>query len=407
MRKEHFLVLLLIVYSEFSFSQEGQPKKSLLSWYDYTDSSLYTSMHKVMDGLLPVSYVSLKTFGVYPVERILPLREGEGKSGYLLEASIDQVFPLIWNKNQEGHFTQTFRWSFRYATAFRVSSDDSYSIIPTNQKVGMQCDKVLWDNQTKFFITSRRGHRYDFINNNEWMKGNEPLKMLQLQGNLMHYSNGQSSGVYASTSDSLLQRNDYRKGDFTTNFFNAIFIYSRYKQSLSSAGLGVQFDLGKHDGVLGFNREQERRYGRTRILGLLQYRTKPLKNLLTPNIQIYDPESGRSYRIDRQLEFRFRLESEYILGDLSDFKRSRNYRMSGRFIIELDFLRAKSFSLFIDFFYGRDYLNIRYDDIIWAFHSGISFSLLRYRPPRFNPLRGMKEIETSRIKEYNKRFKVQ
>ncbi len=70
-------------------------------------------------------------------------------------------------------------------------------------------------------------------------------------------------------------------------------------------------------------------------------------------------------------------------------------------IIRID-PKARSFRLFIDYYYGRDYMNIRYDDIISAFHTGFSFSLLRYRPPRFNPLKGIKEVKTSRISEYKK-----
>jgi len=401
--KKYILFTALLSYGLLSFPQEIH--RNLLAYYDYPDSTLYTSMQKIMDGLFPVSYVSIKTFGFHSVERPIPLREGEGKDGYLLEANIDQVFPLIWNKNQEGHFTQTFRWSFRYAPCLRVSQDDSYLIIPTNQKVGMQFDKILWDNQTRFFFKAPKGHRYDYINNYDWMRGNEPLQMLHMQGNLMHYSNGQSSGVYASLSDSLLQRNDYTKGDFSTNFFNVMLIYSRYKESLTSVGLGCQFELGKHLGAFGFNKEQEKRYGKTRLLGLIQYRTRPLKNILAPYITYYDPETGKSYRVKRQREIRFRLETEYILGDLSDFKRNHSYRMNGKFTAEFNLLRAKSFNFFIDAYYGRDYLNIRYDDIIWCFHFGASFSLLRYRPPRFNPLKDIKEIPTSKIKKYYEQFK--
>lgn len=156
-------LLLSLLLSIFCASQNSSSKKPLFTWYEYSDSSIYTAMHKLMDGIFPVSYVSLRTMSIGSIERPVPLREGEGKNGYLLETYLDQVFPLIFNKNQEGHFTQTFLCSFRYAPAFRITKDDSYALIPTNQKVGLHLDKVLWDSETKFIFTSPRGHRYDFI----------------------------------------------------------------------------------------------------------------------------------------------------------------------------------------------------------------------------------------------------
>ncbi len=401
-----YLVAAILHASQVLNAQSVPEKKSLVNWYeDYTDSTVYTAMQRIMNGLLPVSYFSLKTFTIQPVERILPLREGEGKNGYLLEGLIDQVFPLVWNRNQEGHFAQTFRLSFRYAPALRMSEDDSHVIIPTNQKVGVQFDKVLWDNQTRWFIFPQPGHKYNFKDNYKWMEGKDPLKMFQLQLNLMHYSNGQRSGVYARTEDSILQRNDYTKGDFSTNYFNAMVIYSRYKQSLFSAGLGYQEELGSYDGTFNYSIEQERRYGRHRILGLLQYRTSPFRNPLSPYIRFNDPGTGKSYKVDRQIELRFRLETEYIVGDLSDFKRSRDYRMNTHFFAELNFFRSRALNVFLHGYYGRDYFNIRYDDIIWAIHFGCSFSLIRYRPPRFDPNQGLHEVEnlrSNRLKKNNK-----
>ncbi|MBL7744909.1 MAG: hypothetical protein JNN00_15655 [Chitinophagaceae bacterium] len=380
--------------SLFAAAQHIPGPGPLVNWYeDYTDSTVYTAMQRMMNGLLPVSYFSLTTFSIRPVERILPLREGEGKNGYLLEGQIDQVFPLVWNRNQEDHFAQTSRLSFRYAPALRMSNDDSHVIIPTNQKVGLQFDKVLWDDQTRYIIFAPRGHKYAFKDNYQWMKSKASLKMVQLQLNLMHFSNGQRSGVYASREDSLLQRNDYTKGDFSTNYFNAMIIYSCYRNSLLSAGLGYQKELGSYDGTFNYGIEQERRYGRHRLLGLVQYRTRPFSNPWSPHIRFYDPGTNKFYKVDRQIELRFRLETEYIAGDLSDFKRSKDYRMNTHFFAELNFFRSRSLNVFIHGYYGRDYFNIRYDDIIWAAHVGGSISLIRYRPPRFDPNEGLQEAE--------------
>lgn len=394
MKIQFYLVAAALNTFLVADAQSVPEKKPLVNWYeDYSDSTVYTAMQRIMNGLLPVSYFSLKTFTVHPVNRILPLREGEGKNGYLLEGQIDQVFPLMWNRNQENHFWQTSRLSFRYAPALRMSEDDSHVIIPTNQKVGAQLDKVVWDNQTRYIIFAPRGHKYDYKDNYKWMQGNEPLKMLQLQANLMHFSNGQRSGVYATSSDSVIRRNDYTKGDFSTNYFNAMLIYSRYHYSLLSAGLGYQEDLGTPDGTFSYVMQQERRYGRHRFLGLLQYRTRPFSNPLSRHIRFYDPGTDKYYKVDRQIELRFRLETEYIVGDLSDFKRSKDYRMNTHFFAELNFFRSRSFNVFLHGYYGRDYFNIRYDDIIWAVHFGGSLSLIRYRPPRFDPNEGLHEVE--------------
>jgi hypothetical protein len=77
--------------------------------------------------------------------------------------------------------------------------------------------------------------------------------------------------------------------------------------------------------------------------------------------------------------------------------------MNTHFYAELSFFRSRCINVFLHGYYGRDYFNIRYDDIIWAVHFGASLSLIRYRPPRFEPNRGLHEVENQRANRLGKK----
>lgn len=376
---------------------------------DNNDSTVYTAIQRIISGVQPISYVSPLLLRFWPKERILPLRFGEGQKGYILEAGLDQSFTLAQGRSQMDHFAQTSRLSFRYAPAIRLTMDNSSNILPTNQKVGLQIDKVIWDSYTGNFFADRRHDRFEYADDIKWLREPHDLHMLNFMINAMHFSNGQAEGVYASVADSLRGRNDYLKGDFSTNFLNFTLLYSYYNIYLLTAAIGYQQE-GDWGGPFAFIDEQRNRYGKRRITGFLQYRSRPVRNIFRKSITVKDIYHQRSYEVRRLWEHRIRLDFDYITGSLARFNRSKDYRLNTNLFYELNPLRSRTAGFTIHLFYGRDYMNIRYDDIIFAAMAGITFTLNKYRHPRFNPNQYiLKEIGNARfekIRQENTQWKL-
>ena len=398
-----------IAQTQGKHSREEPKNDTLITIYDDDgDSTVYTAMKRILTAVHPISYVAPFMY-FKPQERPVPLRFGEGQNGYILEGWIDLDFTLLQGRSQMDHFSQTSRVAFRYAPAVRMTKDNSSNLLPTNQKVGIQIDKVLWDSYTRNFFSDRRHNRFEYADSTRWLRENHPLHQLHATFNALHYSNGQPEGVYASPEDSLIGRNDYIKGDFSTNILNFSLVYSYYNIYLLSASLGYQRD-SHWGGPFQYIEEQRGRYGMDRLIGFFQYRSKPTGNPLRRSIVVKDIYHNRNYRVKLLWEHRIRFDFEYILDNLDRFNRSKNYRFSGHLFYEMNPLRSRTTGFIVHLFYGRDYMNIRYDDVIFTAMFGVSFSLKKYRHPRFNPNQYVIKEETEarfeKIREEQKQNQI-
>lgn len=374
-----YSLLGLSVYAQDSNKRgKNNPTPIIITAFeDNRDGSVYTGMFEIYKGIQPISYISL--FPSYkPIERPYPLLDGEGKNGYLLEGNIDQTFTLMQGRNQANGLLQRLRFAFRYSPAIRMATDSSNPIYPSNQKVGFELSFAAWDNYSnkKEFIGSKDLLRYDTT----WIEKSETFQVLHLILQANHYSNGQRPGAVRYNSP---LRNDYLKGDFSTNFISLMGVYSYYtrKHALYSIGLGYRAD-GELGEAFAFNPAQNDRYGKQRILFLGQIRTSPKGTILNKKFKWIDRRTETSYIVRGKLSHRFRIESELVLGNMQRFERSKNYRLGTHFFYEMDFLRWRTANVVFHLYRGRDYYNIRYDDIVWGGGVGLSFSLMKYKPPR-------------------------
>ena len=388
MKKKSLLpVLFIFGFMPCSFSQEPVGDTVVVAFDDYPDSTVYSAMRQILNANLPVSYVTIPMIGqnIKAVERIQPLTLGEGQKGYILEGITDLNFILVQGRGMSNHGWQTQRTLFRYAPGVRMTRDNSSNLVPTNQKVGLHFDKILWDNYTNIKMWDNKGNTRRFLDSN-WNRSTRVFHMVYISLLAMHYSNGQAEGVYRSAADSIVGRNDYIKGDFSTNILQAALTWSRYNRhkDLLSVNMGYQHD-GNWFGPFYFIPQQKKRYGQDRIVGYLQWRTRPLRHPFGATTGIWDAKNKKAYKIDNKWEYRFRFDYEYIMGDLSLFKRSKEYRFNWHLFLEGMPLRSRSVGYMIHFYRGRDYFNIRYDDIVFAFSFGITFTIHRYRNPKFRP----------------------
>lgn len=355
------------------------------------DSTVYMAIHNIIKSNDPYSYLT-----ILPVFRRIDQRfdlpEGTGQNGFLLEGVLDQRYTILRGRDSNKHLFKLSDFSFYFGYDLRMAQDSSKPLIPSNQRVGFEFRQGLWNSYTRRKSFKALQLKSDTRN---WYEDKGDFHLLYFTLLASHYSNGQDPGFYVDIST---REHDYKSGDFSTNFIKFNLVYSKYTEDLSdpnnakrnllSCGLGYQLDLGT-PGALKFSKEQEKSYGYHRLNALLQWRSKyfhwwhiPVK---------YISENRNKYKIKEYMEFKLRVEPTYILGNLDNYYMGsgqgflkNEYRFSMHVYTELNFLRNRSISFLLHYYYGRDYYNIRYDRIISTFQVGLSLNLSRMMPLRFN-----------------------
>lgn len=381
-------ILTFITVSAFGQSTPTSSSKERIFMYEEnTDSTVYRAMHQIMQANDPISYLSFFP-KVNSVRRRFPLSEGTGRDGYLLEGVVDQRFTLARGRDGANHFFKSAELKFYFGYDLRMTMDESKPLIPANQRIGLELRKGLWNSFSKDYDFRANGLNSDTRN---WYNTNKNLTFIYFTLLASHFSNGQSPGFY---SDPLTRQHDYRGGDFSTNFFRLMLfktnfnqkeISGKYKRNMFTTGFGLQWDFGT-DGALAFSPEQNNSYGKYRLKGLFQWRSSPIK--LWTHRKYTTSSEGNDYYLKELMEIRLRIEPDYITGNLSKFynkpnELGQNYRFSNHTYIEFNPLRFRNIGLLLHHYYGRDYLNIRYDDIISTYQIGLTFNLSKYQPLNF------------------------
>ena len=400
MRKLYVMAISLIAIVNQSSSQQNDSTlldSKITLFDDLPDSTFYSGINQIWNANVPVSYLSFFP-KFFPLEkRKTPLIFGEGMNGFIVEAQTDLQFTIAQGRRlYSNHFWQTLKFSIRYAPGLRMTMDNSSNVLPTNQKIGIQIDKLIWDSYTKNGYKGNRIESYD-VSKKNWAAQTEPLHLLYLTTIAMHYSNGQAEGVWL---DQAANRNDYIKGDFSTNLLSLSLNYCYYNNHLLSASLGYQRD-GNWFGPFSFIPEQKNRYGQNRLIGFLQYKSKPVPNPFRRRLNyFYEDENNDTIRftIDPKWEWRIRAEYDLIVGNVSNYVRNHNYRLGTHLFVEGFPLRSRAISYLIHVYYGRDYFNIRYDDPVLAVMGGLAFTINRYKNPRFRPSQAIVSRPSTRTK---------
>ena len=282
------------------------------------------------------SYLSVPY--VTPIKkRRIPTDEGEGeKNLQLLEAYIELSYPLFFGKESNNKLI-----SLEYTANFRMTLDDSKPLTTGSNHIGFSYYSTL---------------------DSEYIKPSV-LRFLTTRIQLKHYSNGQDPGFYYFDPNNPSEyRNSYLSGDFSTNYLWFQLTkgkFSRKSGSLLQVTGGYRYDMGTDESTFAYTKEQENSYGRHRLTFSYDYRTK---------------------RFNEDYEHHLRIESEYIMGDLNEFNPNlvndtNKYRFNVRALYEFAPKNHYSIGYFISTYYGRDYLNIRFDDIVFSIQAGFTLNL--------------------------------
>ena len=307
--------------------------------------------HETLRYNEPVMYLAIPV--IKPIlERSVALRNGEGKDGYWAEGNFGHRFVVYQGKYYTHPFFQRMRLTFDVGIVLRLTQDESNPLLPGNNKFGVGFD---------FLLSSLKKLRET--------KGGLLWTTVQLH----HYSNGQADSFFL---DVPVKRNNYKNGDFSTNYLRFMLNVSGHtkKDNNVTAGIGYQqeVDLG---GPFSSSHELENYYGEERILFHFQWIKKP--KLLTINKVNRAANNTDPVKKEIRRHFGIRTELEYINGDLSLFPGNNKYRLSWHNYFTYMPSVSNEIGFMLHTFLGRDYLNIRFDDIVVVGEMGLYF--------RFNP----------------------
>ena len=135
---------------------------------------------------------------------------------------------------------------------------------------------------------------------------------------------------------------------------------------ITSVGFRRELNIG---GPLATSKELNGHYGSSRLLFGFQWAQKP--QLRTSHYSNLSSPEREKITVERRHQFGFRTELEYILGNLDHFPGQNKYRIGWQTWLTY----APSVTNEVGFmgrtFVGRDYLNIRFDDIIFVAELGL------------------------------------
>ncbi|WP_140938893.1 hypothetical protein [Sphingobacterium lumbrici] len=390
MKVEKFIILIVGLFGNlFAFSQTDSSNMDniyvgLLS--QNVDKSVYTAMQNIWFANEKISYLAIPIPGKPQyLERVSPtLRDGEGRNGYIFEGNIYHQTPIMMGRNHGKHFWQTSRLTFDYGFNVRMTKDGSSPLVPNNNIFGLTVDKIIWNTESKFRII----YADSTLPFQNWEKLDKPLSTLSLNVTAHHFSNGQPDGFFytESNDETTDRRNDYLKGDFSTNYIQTGLTYSHLFRSrnMFSAKLAYQHDATWF-GPFKYSDEQRNAYGTDRIVGFLQFRKlfNVLKNRKVIDAIEKTPSGERPIKVRpyNNRELITRLEYEYIFGNMTNYPHENKYRMNNSLFIKYTQQNWRALGIVARIHYGRDYSNIRYDSPICMFLIGGSVDFNKFFIP--------------------------
>jgi hypothetical protein len=309
-------------------------------------SSPINKWHDLLRLHDPVLYLAPVPQVISLQKRNIKLLEGEGKKGYWLEGNLTQRFVLArWNERHRPAW-QRMRITFDAGISTRMTRDSSSPLLPNNNRFGIGYDLLL--------------HKVNKLNDTR-----KPDYWFTAQ--MHHFSNGQAGKFFVDTNK---VRNNYRSGDFSTNYIRVLLMRTKRskRDNLFSTGIGLQREINI-GGPLVLSDELENYYGRNRLLFNYQWIRHPqtAKKTFTNKSgnEEYDAPSYKKWMLI------YRSEMEYIFDDVSLYPYPAKYRLGWHQYLSYFFNTENDLGFMAHTYIGRDYMNIRFDDPVFIFQLGI------------------------------------
>ncbi|HKH60040.1 MAG TPA: hypothetical protein VKA49_04365 [Flavitalea sp.] len=301
--------------------------------------------HDILRYHDPVMYLAFPIITPI-VDRKIPLVDGEGEDGFWLEGQFGYRFVISQGKYFSYPLIQRLRFTFDVGLMPRMARDDSSPLLPSNNKFGLG---------------------FDFLLSNLSQLKKENANLLWATVQFHHYSNGQADSFFI---DNPIKRNNYRGGDFSTNYYRVFLTAARNNEEkgIISASVGYQKDLNI-SGPLARSKELTSYYGDNRLLGSIQL-TKRSK-LVSVHYQNRATPGLDSVRLLKRRQLILRTEFEYIMGGLAKWEGENKRRFAWHNYFTYMPSVTNEVGFMIHTYLGRDYLNIRFDDVVFIGELGI------------------------------------
>lgn len=191
-----------------------------------------------------------------------------------------------------------------------------------------------------------------------YLKPKNAQSFSYLSFSIKHLSNGQEGDFYIPGTDTI----NLTSGNFSTNFITLKYAkVNEAKEFTFFQTYGIRLDGGIPNSVLEMEPHLKNSYGQIRLMGDFQ--------LMSPVISLSKNETAFKFRAI------LRLENTFIAGDLSNYQDTEKdrYSFKGKLILYPE--ESIRLGLYTQFYYGRDYYNLKYTDIFDIWSIGLTYNL--------------------------------
>ncbi len=371
---------------------KGKNELEVVYFKPDNDTTVYFAIHTLFAAIEPISYFN---FFANSYKKKLPhLQDLAPEESDKMKLEINLYIPLTIyrGRGMSKNGFQASRVTFDYWGQLRVGENESSPILPPTNAFGFAWDWSPWDNfrgfalkkyeqkdsmkielGSKFFNIRGPYDRRHFWNSHT----STNYKAVTTQFKLMHYSNGQGKGFYV---DNQNLRHDYQNGDFSTNYLQGLVGWhlAQKEGDIFSIWGGYRRDLQLIEGLLKFAPEQERNFGKNRLLLNLQYVSKAIRIWKFKKYSVdYTKTKNNRYYLNDYMNLQWRAEMVFITDkDLDNWRAGtseKKYRFGIKNFLKINFLRNRNFGFVVQHYWGRDYHNIRFDNVYSILNFGLNF----------------------------------
>ena len=346
------LVILLFILSFESSAQVSEP-------CDERDT-YYAELWNIYSGHTRISYISY------------PWVNANGASGFpnLFEANISPYFTFYRGNVRSRKQWRSFQFYFNPELTLRMYSQDpvgvstnSLPVRPLNFHPRLSFVKYLHSKHADK-IPADKIRSYSFV-----------------EATAAHLSNGQENPHYwqdsvSASGDSIP---NYVGGNFSTNYWRLAYTYGQFdkRRNIYSVSPYIQNDGGIGD-LFSYDDAQLQSYGKWRAGATFQFMSNKVrlgKRSTKVGFTYKDGEIIKEKKdMNYNVTFQFRYNPEVIIDDVSRYPGAQKNRWSHRATFIFHPLNWRHAGIFMEFYTGRDFYNIRYYDKITQFKIGITAS---------------------------------
>ncbi|WP_421878928.1 hypothetical protein [Marinoscillum sp.] len=321
---------------------------------------------------------------------------------YIMEGNFSMPFTIVQGRNDQSDKLRRSSISVDPEFTWRITSGNSAPLLPLNTKVGISGHRShIKDGEAVYSLSEKfkEDPNYKFT-----------ITSHSIQ--LKHYSNGQEdAAAYTGPGGSRIV--NLKSGNFSANSVKYRIVQSSLNENHRqlSYGASAQIFIPK----LGYEPEQEDRYGYVKLSGLFMIKSGPMTRSFLEfnkhrnrNRTSFIPSlTQNSLRI--QLDF-FTPTSKYVGYNNNPFRYG-----SIKVRYDNEPIHNRSVGWFTQFYYGRDYLNVRYQIVTLSAMVGVSFRFNKDLPDQdflkkrllqvYDYYNGTDKLEggiINQIKQYNK-----